>query len=220
MTKVDYKIIFIGNTGVGKTSIFRKFQTGEFSEGNISTIGVEKKTEEMIINIDKNGKKEKINFNLIFYDTAGQEKFRAITKSYYKGSDGIILMYDITNRDSFETVGNWVESIKDSIGGGSDKYVVILIGNKLDLIGENLELIKYDREVSEEEAINICKKYDLVWGGEQSTKEIEHSKLRELFQSFVVKIYEKVGPKVNKGQKNKKIDNFKPQKKSCCQNLQ
>ena len=220
MSQIDYKIILIGNTGVGKTSLFRKLQTGEFTEGTIATIGVEKKTMEMSLNVAKEGKKQNKDFNISFYDTAGQEKFRAITKNYYKGSEGIILMYDITKRDTFDNVGSWVESIKDSVGNTDNKYVVFLIGNKFDLIGLDFGAVKYEREVKKEEAEEICKKYNLMWGGEHSIKDIEFNKLKELFESFILKIYEKVGQKVNKGQKNKKIDKYKPQKASCCQSLQ
>ena len=220
MSHIDYKIILIGNTGVGKTSIFRKVQTGDFSEGTIATIGVEKRSMDISLNVGKDGKKEKKNFNISFYDTAGQEKFRAITKNYYKGSDGIILMYDITNKDTFETVGSWIESIKDSIGGSDNKYGVILLGNKLDLIGVDTGLTKYEREVEEEDAKKICQQHKMIWGGEQSIKDIEFNKLKELFESFIIKIYEIVGPKVMKEQKNKKIDKYKPQKKNCCQTLQ
>ena len=200
---VDYKIILIGNTGVGKTSIFRKLDTGEFNEGTISTIGVEKK-----------------KFNIYFYDTAGQEKFRAITKNYYKGSDGIILMYDITKRESFDNVGAWIESIKDSIGKLNNQYTVILLGNKLDLIDTMIGNLKFKREVTEKEAIEICNNNNLVWGGEHSTKTIEYNDLKKLFESYIQKIYESVGPKIMKTQKNKKIDKYKPKRGSCCQTLQ
>ena len=217
---VDYKIILIGNSGVGKTSIFRKLDTGEFNEGTISTIGVEKKTMDISLDVEYKGKKEKKKFNIYFYDTAGQEKFRAITKNYYKGSDGIILMYDITKRESFDNVGAWIESIKDSIGKLNNQYTVILLGNKLDLIDTMIGNLKFKREVTEKEAIEICNNNNLVWGGEHSTKTIEYNDLKKLFESYIQKIYESVGPKIMKAQKNKKIDKYKPKRGSCCQTLQ
>jgi small GTP-binding protein len=137
----EYKLILIGNAGVGKTSIFRKLSTGQFTETNISTIGVEKKT--FFIDI-LNKKKQQENVSVILFDTAGQEKFRAITKNYFRGSDGILLIYDITEKNSFEQVEAWIDSIKESIGKEAEsKYIIFLIGNKLDLINQE----GYKREV-------------------------------------------------------------------------
>ena len=79
MAQVNYKFILIGNSGVGKTSFFRKLSTGEFYEKNISTIGIEKKTFDLKIEAEKDGKTEEKKFNISLFDTAGQEKFRAIT---------------------------------------------------------------------------------------------------------------------------------------------
>ena len=204
----DYKLILIGNSGVGKTSIFRKLSTGEFSESNISTIGIEKKT--FYVNIENN-KKEKKSTNVALFDTAGEEKFRSITKSYYKSSDGILLIYDITNKETFQCISNWIESIKESIGGDS-KYIIFLIGNKLDLINED----GYERQVTEKEAKEECEKLDMIWGGEQSTKDIKIEELTQLFESYVQKIYDKFGEKINKKQKIERVGKYND-RKSCCQ---
>ena len=92
MSSINYRFILIGNSGVGKTSFFRKLSTGEFYEKNISTIGIEKKTFNLDINMDNNGKPENKKFDIYLFDTAGQEKFRAITFNYFKGTDGILLI--------------------------------------------------------------------------------------------------------------------------------
>ena len=102
MEKIEYKFILIGNSGVGKTSILRFLSTGEFPEDTISTIGVDKKTLNVSIEVDEKNKKIKKDFIISLFDTAGQEKFRAIARNYYKGSDGILLLYDITDRVTFE----------------------------------------------------------------------------------------------------------------------
>ena len=206
---VEYKFILIGNAGVGKTSLFRKLSTGEFNETNISTIGVEKKA--FFINIKTKDKKDK-NTKTILFDTAGQEKFRAITKTYYKGSDGILLIYDVTDKDSFENVEIWIDSIKDTIGNNNNsKYAIFLIGNKLDLL--NVEGIQ--RGVTEEEAKEACDKFGMVWGKELSTKSIKFEELTKLFESFVQIIYDKYGEKTNKIQKKRNIGKY-TQKKGCC----
>ena len=204
----EYKLILIGNAGVGKTSIFRKLSTGEFTEINISTIGVEKKTFSIDI---ENKKKAKEEVNVILFDTAGQEKFRSITKNYYKGSDGVLLIYDITDKNSFEQVESWINSIRDSLGKSTDsKYIIFLIGNKLDLINDE----GFQRQVTEEQALEACQKFDMIWGKEHSTKDIEFEELNELFVSFIQTIYNKVGEKKNKKQTKKKLDT---QKRGCCE---
>ena len=208
--KIEYKIILVGNSGVGKTSFFRKLSTGEFSENNIMTLGVEKISFDINITNDKNEQK-KIDVSVL--DTAGQEKFRSLTVQYFKGSDGVFLLYDITERKSFENVEMWIDSLNDSIDNKEAKYVIFLIGNKKDLIGVS----DYEREVSEGEAINICKKCNMIWRGEQSIKEIEKDKLMEFFELCTKDIYDKVGEKKRKKQKLREIDKHKKQK-NCCLN--
>ena len=206
MSEISYKIILIGNSGVGKTSFFRKLYTGEFSEKNISTIGVEKKTYNLDINMDKDGKNVKNKFNIILFDTAGQEKFRAVTHTYYKDTDGIFLLYDITEKTSFENVKSWIDSISDSLGKNKDsKYAIILIGNKFDLVEEDDK----NRQVTEEVARKMCQDYNMIWGGEQSIKTIDFEKLKELYEEYVKKIYNIVGAKENKDQKSKKLAKHK-----------
>ena len=203
---ISYKIILIGNSGVGKTSIFRKLSTGEFLAKNISTIGIDKKTLDYTINI----KNEKKNFSISLFDTAGQEKFRAVTKSYFKESEGILLMYDITDKKSFDNVEIWINSIRDSIGNNSN-FVIILIGNKLDLIGKEGK----EREVTEEDAKEACEKFNMIWGKELSTKDITNIDLKNMFEEYVKNIFEKVGTKEGTEQKIKGVGKYKKKKKFC-----
>ena len=161
--------------------------------------------------LNKDGKKEKKTFNISFFDTAGQEKFRAVTLSYYKETDGILLLYDITDRKSFDNVSIWVNSIKEAIEGNESKYAIILIGNKLDLVEEE----KKERQVTEEEAKEACETYKMIWGGERSTKTIKFEELNELFAEYVKEVYKKVGIKVTGKQTSKKIGNYKKKKKGC-----
>ena len=209
---INYKFILIGNSGVGKTSFFRKLSTGDFYDKNISTIGIEKKTFNLDINIDNNGKSEKKQFEIYLFDTAGQEKFRAITFNYFKGTDGILLIYDIADKSTFESVENWISSIREAIGNNSNesKYATILIGNKLDLIEEQLK----ERAVTEEEAREICKKYDIVWGGEKSIRSISFEELNKLFEDYVIDIYKRVGEKKSVKQTTKKLSKGKSSTRS------
>jgi small GTP-binding protein len=206
MSKISYKFILIGNSGVGKTAIFQKMQSGKFYEQNISTIGVAKKNFYFTVDVQENGKNVKKDFEISLQDTAGQEKFRAITYNYYKSSDGILLIYDITDKLSFENVEQWINSLKDTLGNIQEsKYAVVLIGNKLDLIDTK----DFKREVTEEEADNYCKQNNLIWGGEQSAKEIKYEDLQELFKGYVRQIYERIGEKKQGKQNLKKVQNYK-----------
>ena len=210
-SSIDYKVILIGNTAVGKTSLFKKLTKKEFSEKNISTIGMDKRSLTIEINVNEKNKIVQKEVNVSLVDTAGEERFRAITKNYYKGSDGILLLYDVTNKESFKNVESWIESIQDSLGKDTNsKYIIILIANKIDLIGfEDLK-----REVDEEEAKSICEKKNLIWGGETSVKNIQMSELEELFQKYVKYIYDKIGAKTVVKQISKKMGTYQKKRRS------
>ncbi len=214
MSSLNYKIVLIGNSSVGKTALFRKIETGEFYDRNISTIGIGKKTLYMDIEEDNNGKKIKKNICVSLYDTAGQEKYKATTLNYFKGADGIILMYDITNRGSFDNIEEWINSIKESIGNAhSLEYIIMLIGNKLDLVDED----EQNRTVKEDEAEDICHKFNMIWGGEISIKNIKYDDLIKLFNQFIEKIYKIIGEKYKDKQKLNAIKNYKNIKeRGCC----
>ena len=211
MTEINYKVVLIGNSASGKTSFFRKISTGEFIEKNISSIGIDRKTLKFTININKNGIKEKQDFNVSLFDTAGQEKFRAITLNYFKGSDGIILIYDIVYRASFDSIETWVNSIKESISDES-KYTIFLIGNKNDLTEDEVR----EREVTEEEAKKKCEEFNMIWGGEISIKYIEHSAIKALMEKFIIEIYNKKGGKEPEVKTHKKIGKYKKKTKKRC----
>ena len=148
---IEYKLILLGDSAVGKTCLFKKLTKHTFSEKNISTIGMDKKTFQIEIDVseDKKSQQKKL-ITICLLDSAGQEKFHTITKSYIKGTNGIILMYDLTNKESFTDVEEWVNSIYEINGTVNDpdsEYLIFLLGNKLDLITNG----EKDREVSPEE---------------------------------------------------------------------
>jgi Ras-related protein Rab-18 len=119
-----FKILLIGDSGVGKSSILLRFTEDEFEEDFPCTIGVDFKTKM----IDFYNKKK---INLTIWDTAGQEKFRSLTSSYYRGTHGIILVYDVTNRASFLSLEHWLKEI-DTYSTNSE-VIILLIGNKIDM---------------------------------------------------------------------------------------
>ena len=197
--RIVYKMIIIGDSSVGKTCIFKKITSGVFIEKSISTIGMDRRTLTFTIE----GNKE---IDIQLWDTAGQERFRSITTSYYKASQGLILMYDITKRESFDNVGNWIDNVKDSLE--DNEYLIVLLGNKLDLAQAKPE----SREVTSEEAENYCKEKNIYWGGEWSAKDFTEEQLKEIFTKYTYEIYKKVG--VNKSRGSSFVKNEPKPKKS------
>lgn len=135
------KIVFVGNSNVGKSSIIRRFIDGTFDKLYMSTIGVDFRLKTIIFN-------KKI-FKLQIWDTAGQERFRTFTSAYYRGSHAIVIVFDITNKDSFQDLDHWMDEIKKCINCDDRVYSVpiILVGNKSDIT---------TREISNYEAINYA----------------------------------------------------------------
>ena len=127
-TTYEFKIILLGSISVGKTAILNRYITNEFDEDHKCTIRIEFKTK--FININ-NMVKAKLNI----WDTCGDEKFRAITRQYYKDANGILLIYDITNRESFDSITLWVNEIKNN---SPAEAILFLVGNKSDLSKERV----------------------------------------------------------------------------------
>lgn len=115
-----FKLLIIGDSGVGKSSLLLRFADNLFSGTYITTIGVDFK----IRTIDVNGEKVKLQI----WDTAGQERFRTITSTYYRGTHGVIVVYDVTSGDSFSNVKRWLQEIEQNC----DVVNRILVGNKDD----------------------------------------------------------------------------------------
>ena len=205
--KTTYKMIIIGDSAVGKTCIFKKIISGSFSEKSISTIGIDRRTLAFII---KNSQGKDMEVDVQLWDTAGQERFRSITTSYYKSSQGLLLMYDITKKDSFDSIENWIQSIKESLGE-DEKYLIVLLGNKLDLANENPD----SRAVSAEDAEKLCKDKGIYWGGECSAKDFSEEQLKEIFTKYTQEIYKKVGVNIVKAQIVAKNNDNKIKKSRC-----
>ncbi|XP_039986215.1 ras-related protein Rab-30 isoform X1 [Xiphias gladius] len=136
MEDYDYlfKIVLIGNAGVGKTCLVRRFTQGLFPPGQGATIGVDF----MIKTVEIKGEKVKLQI----WDTAGQERFRSITQSYYRSANALILTYDITCEDSFRCLPEWLREIEQY---ANNQVVTILVGNKIDL-AEKREVLRQRAE--------------------------------------------------------------------------
>ena len=141
-SRIDYiyKALLLGDTTVGKTCILLKYTDKIFQETHMMTIGLDYRLKTMKL---KSGKEVKLQI----WDTAGQDRFRSITKNYYKGSHGIILIYDVTSLKTFENVKSWISQINEEI---SDKVVIYLVANKIDMETERKVSTKEGQKLAEE----------------------------------------------------------------------
>ncbi|XP_069951680.1 EF-hand calcium-binding domain-containing protein 4B-like isoform X3 [Cherax quadricarinatus] len=117
-----FKVVFIGDSGVGKTTFIHRAYRGEFRGDFGSTVGVDYQTLEMQMH--------GVLAVLQLWDTAGQERFRSITRQYYRKADSVVVMYDITSEQSFLNVVDWITSVKETAG---DEVMIVMLGNKVDL---------------------------------------------------------------------------------------
>ena len=147
--EINLKILILGDSSVGKTSILLKYVDGYFPTIYVATIGVEYKIKQLNI--------KGLNINLQIWDTAGQERFRGITQNFMKGADGIMYVYDITQKPTFDNLRTWIRQSEESTEG----FKKIIIGNKSDL--------EADREVSKEYLKKFCDDKNLT-GLEVSAK--------------------------------------------------
>ncbi len=192
----DYtiKLLVLGDSSVGKTNFILKFIENKFDNYYMSTTGIDLKASSLVI------KDKKIKLQL--WDTAGQEKYNAITKNLFLKVQGIIIMYDITSENSFTSLKKWVNSIKEECGQNMQK---IMVGNKCDL--------NWERVVRKERA--------LQYSNEENIDYIEtSSKTGENIRAAIVKLCEKVIDNTQIGQDSSFTLDMSSHKKknkgSCC----
>ena len=163
-----FKIVIIGDTYVGKTNILSRYISNEFDPNSNSTIGVELTTK--TYNFDNNDVKVQI------WDTAGQEKYRSITSSYYKGAQGCLLVYDITKKKSFDNIDKWYSELKSN---SDEKIYTMLLGNKSDL--------EENREVSIEEAEKKAKNFNIAF---METSAYNGNNINKAFNELINNVYQ------------------------------
>lgn len=192
------KIMVIGESKIGKTSLISRYCNNEFFGGvYLSTIGIDFQIK------DLNIKNKKIRLQI--WDTAGQERYRNIAKNYFQSGDGFVIVYDISNRESFEKLDYWIEQIKTN---AQENIKLILFGNKCDITD--------DREVSKEDGEEYAKKNKIKFF-EVSAK--EGTNVVNAFETFVNDILASYSPNDNfKKRKSKMLSTpiELPKKKSFC----
>ena len=208
MSEEDYemmvKIILIGDSAVGKTNIMSKYLKGQFMENSKATVGVEFGSK--IFKISNHNIKAQI------WDTAGQEKYKAITGAYYKGSKGAFVVYDITRKDTFDSADKWINDLKVS---ADPKINIMLIGNKNDLEDK--------REVLKEQGEEKAKSFGCAF---LETSALSGDNIERGFEMMVSDIFKKYGEDtidddefgiIEKGEDiNLEKENSNNTKKGCC----
>ena len=209
-TDIEYRLILLGDTAVGKTCLFKKLTFGVFKDKNVSTIGIDRRTFKVKCDLEeKDGTTNSKIVQINLTDTAGQERYKSLTKSYYKSSDAAIILYDITDKQSFINIDNWIQSINASASQiDKSTYTIFLMGTKLDLVDSGIK----ERQVEEDEAQAKCEENNIEWGGECSNKDFTEDQFKEIFTGFVKIIHKKMGNKP-KQQESVKLANFKKKKK-------
>ncbi|KAG6582090.1 Ras-related protein RABA5d [Cucurbita argyrosperma subsp. argyrosperma] len=169
-----FKIVIIGDSAVGKSNLLSRYARNEFNLHSKATIGVEFQTQVM----DIDGKEVKAQI----WDTAGQERFRAVTSAYYRGAVGALIVYDISRRSTFDSVGRWLDELKTH----SDTTVArMLVGNKCDL--ENI------RDVTVEEGTSLAEAEGFFF---METSALDSTNVKKAFEIVIREIYNNVSRKV------------------------
>ena len=194
--EIVYKVLLLGDSSVGKTCFLLRYCDKSFQDVHLSTIGLDYRLKTITL---KNNK----NIKLQIWDTAGQDRFRAITKNYYKSANGVLLIYDISNLQTYENVKNWISQIREE---ANPNVIIYLVGNKIDLPKEK-------RVVNIEDGVKIAEEFEIKFK-EASAK--SGTNVNEIFEELVEQIDEKFSkleaPKKKKG--NQLYTGKK--KKKCC----
>jgi Ras-related protein Rab-1A len=196
-----FKVLLLGNSDVGKSSLLLRYVDSVWNDAFVPTIGVDFKVKTLTIN------EKKVKMQI--WDTAGQERFRTVVSTYFRGAHGILLLYDVTNRDSFKNLESWLIEIEKN---AKEKVLKILIGNKCDLTD--------DREITSDEG----KAFALRNGMEfMETSAKMNTNVSEAFETLGKLMIEFNSKSNTTSQKNNQNKNLKASsgmdlktKKGCC----
>ena len=176
--KEDYKLklVVVGDSGVGKTNLIKRFANNTFNSNSKATVGVEF--------LSKSFKINNRVFKIEIWDTAGQERYKSITAAYYKGAKGALVVYDITSKISFENIDKWMMEIKEK---SSKDLKIMIIGNKSDL--------KDGRQVSNEEALRKAQDTGIAL---METSALDSTNVKEAFHDLLKEMYIEISAKIAK----------------------
>ena len=191
-----FNIITLGDSGVGKTSIIYRYVKNKFDDNNSSTLGINFSYKEIKLN-----NKDKIILKLKLVDTAGQEKYKALAKSYFKNVDVVLFVFSMNDKETFDTIKDWMVLFNNN--NSKEDIPKYLVGNKSDL-EINVEQSLIDEFVKENKIPYM------------STSAKDNKNIDELFEEIGKKLYFDYQQKGDKGQTNLQIKIKKKQKKNCC----
>ena len=194
-------ILLLGDSCVGKTSLISRYANGIFKDEYIATVGLDFVSKQEIIN-DK-------NINIKLWDTAGQERYKALTPSYLRGADGVILVFDVTNSETFDNLKFWLDSLKNNLGENNSFLPVVINGNKIDID---------DRDISKDDANKFAQENNYKYFETSAKSGVG---VDELFREIVNQILEnkEKTDEVKEERKSIKINENKgnnQKKKGCC----
>ena len=162
-----FKFLLLGEDSIGKSSIIERYINNSFKDSYLATIGMDIRKKRLEIN--------NYDIDIIIYDTAGQERFRSLTKMFYKGSDGILLGFDLTNKKTFDQLGYWINQIEAN-KSRDFPLSIVLFGNKCDR--------KEDIEIKEDDIQSMKKKYNIEYF---STSAKDGTNVQNAFEYLVKK---------------------------------
>ena len=171
-TKEEYKfkVVVVGDSGVGKTNLIRRFVHDTFSKDSKATVGVEFLSKTYLINNEV--------FKIEFWDTAGQERYKSITAAYYKGAKGALIVYDVTTQSSFDNVNKWCKEIREK---AAKNINMMMIGNKTDLKDKRV----VEPEMSQEKAKALSMAV-------METSALDATNVKEAFYQLLREMYKSV----------------------------
>ena len=196
------KVVVVGDSGVGKTNLIKRFVSNTYNPNTKATVGVEFLSKSYKINDQV--------FKIEIWDTAGQERYKSITAAYYKGAKGALIVYDITQKDSFENINKWMSEVRDK---STKDLKILIVGNKTDLVNE--------RQVSTEEALSKAKELE---SPVMEASALDGSNVKAAFYDLLKEMYKEIKKKIdivesqNTGGKDgvQLNTNEEKEKKGCC----
>ncbi len=191
----DYKVIFLGNSGVGKTQLINSLLGNEFDTNILATTNTNYSSKYIKI--------KKKNYKLNLWDTAGQEIYRAITSLFIKGSVIVVFVYDITNKNSYDDLEFWIQKAQDVL---QNQCIYAIVGNKIDLF--------FEQKIQEDTAKNLAESKNFFF--KQLTAKCAPKDVNDFINMLFEKYIDKFGEKKDK--KNIKINKKSSKSNNCCHN--
>ena len=203
--KEDYKlkVVVVGDSGVGKTNLIKRFVSNTYNPNTKATVGVEFLSKSYKINNQV--------FKIEIWDTAGQERYKSITAAYYKGAKGALIVYDITQKESFENINKWMSEVRDK---SAKDLKIMIVGNKTDLESE--------RQVSTDDALERAKELE---SPVMEASALDGNNVKAAFYDLLKEMYKEIKKKIdivenqNAGGEKDGVQlntNEEKEKKGCC----